>query len=91
MFTAAFAQQVLAPAGQDQPGWVAGPVDFFAHLIAAHPASLNTGFVLIQLALGIGCFSHDWSDPRSVGSWHGQLRCGGSVRVWAALPPGMPP
>jgi hypothetical protein len=54
MFTTAFARQVLAPAGQDQPGWVAGPVDFFAHLIAAHPASLNTAFVLIQLALGIG-------------------------------------
>ena len=54
MFTADFARQVLAPSGQDQPGWVAAPTDFFAGLIAGHPAPLNIGFALVQLALGFG-------------------------------------
>jgi hypothetical protein len=54
MFTTDFARQVLAPAAQGQPQWVAGPIDFFAGVIAAHPAPLNTGFALVQVALGIG-------------------------------------
>jgi len=54
MFTADFANQVLAPTGQGQPAWVAAPTDFFASLIAGHPAPLNVAFALAQLALGIG-------------------------------------
>ena len=54
MFTADFARQVLAPSGQDQPVWVSAPTDFFARLIAGHPAPLNVGFALVQLALGVG-------------------------------------
>jgi hypothetical protein len=54
MFTADFARQVLAPSGQDQPVWVSAPTDFFARLIAGHPAPLNVGFAVIQLALGVG-------------------------------------
>ena len=54
MFTADFAQQILAPSGQDQPAWIAVPTDFFAGLIAAYPAPLNVAFALIQLALGVG-------------------------------------
>ena len=44
MFTADFAQQLLAPSGQDQPAWVAVPTDFFAGLIAAYPVPMNLGF-----------------------------------------------
>jgi hypothetical protein len=54
MFTADFARQILAPSGQDQPAWVAAPTDFFAGIIASHPAPLNVGFALLQLALGVG-------------------------------------
>jgi len=54
MFTPDFARQVLAPAGQGQPAWVAAPTDYFAGLIAGHPAPLNAGFALVQLALGVG-------------------------------------
>jgi hypothetical protein len=54
MFTPDFAQQVLAPSGQDQPFWVAAPTDFFAGIIAGHPALLNVGFAVLQLALGVG-------------------------------------
>jgi hypothetical protein len=68
MFTAAFAQQVLAPAGPGQPAWVAGPVGFFARVIAEHPASLNIGFVLIQFALGVGFLFPRLVRPAIVGS-----------------------
>jgi hypothetical protein len=54
MFTADFAQQVLAPSGQDQPAWVSVPTDFFAGLIATYPVPMNLGFALLQLALGVG-------------------------------------
>jgi hypothetical protein len=54
MFTADFAQQVVAPSGQDQPAWVSVPTDFFAGLIAAYPVPMNLGFALLQLALGVG-------------------------------------
>jgi len=68
MFTADFARQVLAPSGQDQPAWVSAPVDFFARLIAGHPAPMNTGFVLVQLALGIGFLLPGLVRPAIVGS-----------------------
>jgi hypothetical protein len=54
MFGAGFARDVLAPAGHGQPGWVAGPVAFFAAHISAHPVVFNTAFALGQLALGVG-------------------------------------
>jgi hypothetical protein len=68
MFTADFARQVLAPAGQDQPDWVAAPVSFFAHVIAEHPAPLNIGFFLVQFALGIGFLFPRLVRPAVVGS-----------------------
>ncbi len=54
MFTAAFAHQVLAPAGQGQPWLVSAPVALTARLVAAHPAAWDAGFAVIQLGLGIG-------------------------------------
>jgi hypothetical protein len=68
MFTADFARQVLAPSGQDQPVWVSAPTDFFARLIAGHPAPLNVGFALVQLALGIGFLVPRLVRPAIVGS-----------------------
>jgi hypothetical protein len=68
MFTAGFAQQVLAPTGADQPGWVAGPVGFFARVIGEHPAPLDIGFVLVQFALGIGFLFPRLVRPAIVGS-----------------------
>lgn len=52
MFTTGFAQQILAPAGDGQTGWVAGPVRYFAELSAQHPVLLNSGAAGFQLALG---------------------------------------
>jgi hypothetical protein len=68
MFTADFARQVLAPAAVSQPGWVGAPVEFFARLIAEYPAPLNTLFVLVQLALGVGLLVPRLVRPAIVGS-----------------------
>lgn len=54
MFTTGFALEILRPAADGQPGWVAGPVRFFSGHITQHPALLNLAFALIQLAIGVG-------------------------------------
>jgi hypothetical protein len=54
MFTRGFATQVIAAAGQGQPGFVSAPVDWAATVIAAHPVAWNLPFVAIQLLLGVG-------------------------------------
>ena len=97
MFTADFARQVLAPAGQGQPAWVAAPTDYFAGLIAGHPAPLNTGFALVQLALGIGFLLPRLVRPAIVGSlawafgiwWFGE-GLGGLATGHASLVTGAP-
>lgn len=54
MFGPGFAGQVLAPAGQGQPGWVAAGVNWAAGLVGAHPAPWTVVFAIVQLALGAG-------------------------------------
>jgi hypothetical protein len=54
MFTRGFAEQVIAPVGQGQPGVVSGPVHFASTILSAHPAAWNLLFVWIQLLLGVG-------------------------------------
>ncbi|HEX5404766.1 MAG TPA: copper chaperone PCu(A)C [Pseudonocardiaceae bacterium] len=54
MFGSGFAGQVLAPAGDGQPGWVAAGVHWMAGLVGAHPVPWNAAFAIIQLALGVG-------------------------------------
>ncbi len=92
MFTADFATQVVAPAGQGQPIWVAAPGDFFAGIIAAHPAPLNIGFARIQFALGIGFLFPRLVRPAIVGSlaWSGGIwwfsEGLGGPRLWTCFP-----
>jgi hypothetical protein len=54
MFTRGFATQVIAPAGQGQPGFVAAPVHWASTVIVAHPIAWNVAFAGAQLLLGIG-------------------------------------
>jgi len=54
MFTKAFANQVLDPAGQGQPWLVSQPVALTSRLVATHPVPWNLAFAVIQLSLGIG-------------------------------------
>jgi hypothetical protein len=54
MFTTGFATQVIAVAGQGQPGFVSGPVHWMSTVIAAHPVAWNLPAVAVQLLLGLG-------------------------------------
>ena len=54
MFSGAFPKEVLAPAGQGSPAWVAGPVGWSSTLLAHHLVLLNTLFALTQLAIAVG-------------------------------------
>jgi hypothetical protein len=54
MFTRGFGEQIIAPTGQGQPGFVSGPVHLGATIIAAHPVAWNVLFAGVQLLLGLG-------------------------------------
>lgn len=54
MFGSGFASQVIAPAGDGQPGWVAGAVHWAAGLIGSSPTAWNAVFAGVQLAIGFG-------------------------------------
>ena len=88
---------MLAPAGQDQPVWIAAPTDSFVRLITGHPAPLNAAFVLIQLALGIGFLLPRLVRPAIVGSlawsagiWWFSEGLGGLATGHASLVTGAP-
>lgn len=96
MFTADFARQVIAPAAQGQPTWIGSPLGFFVRLISQHPALLNTGFALVQLALGVGFLVPRLVRPAIVGSlawsvaiWFGE-GLGGLITGHASLVTGAP-
>lgn len=57
MFTRAFPQQVLAPVGRGNPGWIAHPVHWAAHLTAAHVVVANAAFASVQLLIALGLFT----------------------------------
>lgn len=54
MFGKDFAAQTVLPAATGNPGWIATPVTWAGTVIEQHPATANTLFALVQLALGIG-------------------------------------
>jgi hypothetical protein len=54
MLRSSFATGLLAPVGDGQPQFVAGPVHWAANLVAAHPVAWDVPFGIIQLALGVG-------------------------------------
>src|SRR5438128_4371212 len=54
MLRASFARDVLAPVGDGQPQFVAGPVHWAANIVAAHPVAWDVPSGIIQLALGLG-------------------------------------
>src|SRR5438105_6566472 len=54
MLRTSFATQVLAPVGDGQPHFVAGPVHWAANIVAAHPVAWDVPFGIVQLLLGLG-------------------------------------
>jgi hypothetical protein len=53
MFTSNFANNVIAPAAQGQPGFVSGPMHLGITIILLNPVFFDACFALIQLGLGI--------------------------------------
>lgn len=97
MFSTAFAHEILAPAGDGQPGWVAAPVRYFADYFALHPVLLNSSAAAFQLTLGVGflfrrtvriaiCACIAWS----VGIWWFGEGLGGLASAHASLITGAP-
>ncbi len=68
MFTARFADQVIAPTAAGQPSWVSGPVQHAARLIGTHPVPADAGFALVQLALGVGFLWRRTARPAAAAS-----------------------
>src|SRR5579884_1973490 len=66
MFTSNFANNVLAPAADGQPGIVSGPMNLSIHLILRHPAFFDALFALVQLAIGALIL---WKRTTKVGLW----------------------
>lgn len=54
MFTSDFPMDVIGKTAQDNPGWVAQPVTWAAHLMAHHIVVSNGLFATIQLAIAVG-------------------------------------
>jgi hypothetical protein len=53
MFTRSFPNQVLAPAAQGNPAWVAAPMTWSIRLIGEHVALDNSAFAVIQLLIAL--------------------------------------
>ena len=68
MFTADFANQVIAPAGEGQPVFVRAPIDLAVKIIAAQPVAWDLAFAVIQVALGVGLLIPRLARPAIVGS-----------------------
>jgi hypothetical protein len=54
MFGRGFATQIIEPAAAGDPGPVARPLLWSAHLMAAHPVACNAAFAVVQLAIAAG-------------------------------------
>lgn len=52
MFTADFANDVIAPAAQGQPWFVTNPMQFFIHVFLAQPLLFNACIAAIQIGIG---------------------------------------
>jgi hypothetical protein len=54
MLRTSFARDVIAPLGDGQPHFVAGPIYWAASLIAAHPVAWDVPFATVQVLIGLG-------------------------------------
>jgi hypothetical protein len=54
MMRTSFARDVIAPLGNGQPHFVAGPIHWAANLIAVHPVAWDLPFATVQVLIGLG-------------------------------------
>ena len=66
MFGPAFANQVILPSAQGQPGFLSSFITHMAHLIAAQPALTNSVFAGIQILIGVGLLVRETVKPALV-------------------------
>jgi hypothetical protein len=77
MLRTSFARDVISPLASGQPHFVAGPVQWAASLIAAHPVAWDVPFATVQVLIGIGLlvpgtakFALAASIPWALGVWY---------------------
>jgi len=63
MFGPDFANQVILPAAQGQPGLVSSVITHSAHLITLQPALTNTVFACVQILIGVGLLIRETVRP----------------------------
>jgi hypothetical protein len=97
MFKRAFAQQLLEGVAAGQPGFVSGPVDWAARIVAAHPVAWDIPFGVVQLLIGIGLLiprtarlTIALSLPWVLGVWYLGEGLGGLAGGTASLLTGLP-
>ena len=66
MFGTHFANHVILPTAQGQPGIVSGVITHLAHLIAIQPVLANAVFAAIQILIGIGLLVRETVRPALV-------------------------
>jgi hypothetical protein len=54
MLRTSFGREVIAPLAAGQPHFVAGPVQWAANVIAAHPVAWDVPFATVQVLIGLG-------------------------------------
>ena len=54
MLRTSFARDVIAPLADGQPHFVAGPIQWAANIVAAHPVAWDVPFATVQVLLGLG-------------------------------------
>ncbi len=64
-----FAQNVLAPAAQGVPGWLANVIGWEIYFWQAHPLDLAVATVLIQAGLGVAIIAGDGSRAGRFALW----------------------
>jgi hypothetical protein len=69
MFGAAFANDVIMPSAQGQPGIVSGMITHMAHLISAQPILVNLVFAGVQLFIGAGLLVRETVKPALLASF----------------------
>jgi hypothetical protein len=97
MLGTGFAEQILAPTAAGQPHFVAGPVEWAASMIAAHPVAWDLPFAAIQVLIGLGLLvprtarlALAVSVPWALGVWFLGEALGGLASGHASLLTGAP-
>ena len=83
MFTRSFPDQVLRPAAQGNPAWVADPVTWAATLVSQHVVLANAAFAIVQLVIALAILWRPDDRARA-----GPVRALGAGRVVARRGPG---